>query len=172
VFGRRPDDDFRAKREVITTLRDRPMLKSMTVVVATGLAVFGVSSLAGAAKTGTTPSPSGKTLVAVLGPKVNVAPGKFARAYALCPNGYYVTGGGAYSGAITEIISSPMPNLSGWFVDGTNTDKQKRTFQHRADAVCMKGTPTVPSGTVASEAALSRQAEADFVASHGAHRGP
>ena len=59
----------------------------------------------------------------------------------MCPKGYFVTGGGFYAGAITEIISSPLPNLRGWFVDGTNTTKAKRTFQHRATAVCAKGTP-------------------------------
>ena len=64
----------------------------------------------------------------------------------MCPKGYFVTGGGFYAGAITEIISSPLPNLRGWFVDGTNTSKAKRTFQHRATAVCAKGTP-VPTTT-------------------------
>ena len=54
-----------------------------------------------------------------------------------------MTGGGFYAGAITEIISSPLPNLRGWFVDGTNTTKAKRTFQHRATAVCAKGTPVI-----------------------------
>jgi hypothetical protein len=156
----------------MATRGNRPMVKPITVLLATGTVVFGLSSLAGAAKTATTPTTNGKTFVAVLGPKVNVPPGKFVRAYAMCPKGYYVTGGGAYSGAITEIISSPMPNLRGWFVDGTNTDKQKRAFQHRADAVCMQGTPAAPTGTAASEAAMSRQAEADFVSSHGANGGP
>ncbi len=143
------------------------MRKSIIVLAATGLAVLGVNSLAGAAKTGPAASP-GKTLIAILGPKVSVPPGKFVKAYAMCPKGYYVTGGGAYSGAITEIVSSPMPNLRGWFVDGINNARNKRTFQHRADAVCMKLKPGAPTATAASQAWSTQQAEAEFVRSHPA----
>ncbi len=148
------------------------MLKPTIILAVVGLALLGANSLAGAAGTATTPAQPARTVVAVLGPKVSVAPGKFVRAYALCPKGYYVTGGGAYSGAITEIISSPMPNLRGWFVDGTNTTRAKRTFQHRADAVCVMGTPTVSPTPAATSASLTRRAESDFVTSHGAHRRP
>ncbi|MFZ0091209.1 MAG: hypothetical protein WAL63_16995 [Solirubrobacteraceae bacterium] len=143
------------------------MLKSLTVLAATALVVFGASSLAGAANSGTAPAPA-KTVIAVLGPKVSVPAGRFVKAYALCPRGYFVTGGGAYSGAITEIISSPLPNLRGWFVDGTNTDREKRTFQHRADAVCARGNPTSSSLAAASNAWLTRQSERDFVRSNPA----
>ncbi len=143
------------------------MRKTMIVLAATGLAVLGVNSLAGAARTGATGSP-GKALIAILGPRVSVPPGKFVKAYAICPKGYYVTGGGAYSGAITEIVSSPMPNLRGWFVDGINNARIRRTFQQRADAVCMKVSPGAPTATTASQAWLTRQAEAEFVRSHQA----
>jgi hypothetical protein len=77
-------------------------------------------------------------MIAVLGPRVAVPPGRFVRAFAMCPVGYRVTGGGAYGGAINEIISSPLVSLRGWFVDGTNTDRAGRTFSQRADAVCLR----------------------------------
>ncbi len=143
------------------------MRKSMIVLAATGLAVLGVNSFAGAAKTGPT-APPGRTLIAILGPKVSVPPGKFVKAYATCPKGYSVTGGGAYSGAITEIVSSPMPNLRGWFVDGVNDARTRRAFQQRADAVCMKVSPSAPTATTASHPWLTRQAEAEFVKGHQA----
>ena len=147
------------------------MLKWTVGVVAACLALLGISTLAGATRghAATKPTP---TVIAVLGPNVSVPPGRFVRAYARCPAGYYVTGGGAYSGAITEIISSPMPNLHGWFVDGTNAGPVKQTFQERADAVCVKGGPGVTLGTAAAASALGRQAERDFAISHslpGAH---
>jgi hypothetical protein len=160
------------------------MFKPITVLVATGVAVFAASSLAGAAKTGSARHRNAVTVVAVLGPSVSVPPEKctgtgtaircqasFAKAFAICPKGYYVTGGGAYGGAITEIVSSPMPNLRGWFVDGSNTST-KTTFQHRADAVCVKGSPAVTVGTAAAaNGPLLRQAEVDFASSHSAPRG-
>ena len=108
------------------------ILKVSTVLGATALVLLGVGDLAGAAKTGGAATQGGAPIIAVLGPKTTVKPGKFVRAYAMCPKGYFVTGGGFYAGAITEIISSPLPNLRGWFVDGTNTSKAERTFQHRA----------------------------------------
>ena len=110
-------------------------------------------------------------MIAVLGPKVNVPAGQFVKAFAICPKGYYVTGGGAYGGAITEIVSSPTSDLHGWFVDGTNNDPLKRTFFHRADAVCVKGSPAVPIATVASSEPQVHQAELDFLASHRAASG-
>lgn len=149
------------------------MRKLITILAAAGLALLGVNSLAGAAGTTTAPSAPSQTtsaVIAVLGPKVSVPPGRFARAYAVCPKGFYVTGGGAYSGAITEIISSPMPNLRGWFVDGTNTDRAKRTFQHRATAVCEQGTPSASAAAAGAQASLSRRAQTDFATSHGALR--
>jgi hypothetical protein len=133
---------------------------------ATALALLGAGDLAGAAKTGGASTPSGAPIIAVLGPKTNVPPGKFVRAYAMCPKGYFVTGGGSYAGAITEIISSPLPSLRGWFVDGNNTTKTKRTFQHRATAVCAKGAP-VPTTTAAAAAAMLRRAQTDFTRAHG-----
>jgi hypothetical protein len=142
------------------------ILKAGTVLGATALALLGVGDLVGVAKTGTASQPSGAPIIAVLGPKTTVPPGKFVRAYAMCPKGYFVTGGGYYAGAITEIISSPVPNLRGWFVDGTNTSKTKRTFQHRATAVCAKGTP-VTTTTPTAAATMLRRAQSDFATAHG-----
>lgn len=146
------------------------MFKPITVLVASGLALFGASSLAGAAGNGSARPRPAVTVIAVLGRPANVPPGKFVKAFAFCPKGYYVTGGGAYNGAITEIASSPTPDLRGWFVDGTNTDPRKRTFQHRADAVCVKGSAAVLVGTAAANGPLLRQAEAEFASSHAAAR--
>jgi hypothetical protein len=143
------------------------MRKLITVVVAAGLAVFAASSLAGAAGKGTTKRHNAVTIIALLGAKANVPPGKFVKAFVFCPKGYYVTGGGAYAGAITEIVSSPTSDLHGWFVDGTNPDP-KRTFTHRADAVCVKGSPAIPVGTAAAGTPQIRQAELDYLASHRA----
>ena len=142
------------------------ILKPTTVLIAAMSAILGASSLAGAANTASPPTQKAVTVIAVLGRKVNVPPGRFVRAYAYCPKGYYVTGGGAYSGAVTEIASSPLPNLRGWFVDGTNTDPHNRTFQHRADAVCVKGSPAVPVGSAAGTG-LIQQVQHDFTARHG-----
>ncbi len=137
------------------------MLKPIRILVVSGAALFGATSLAGGAEKAAVRRHAAVTVIAVLGPPVNVPPGQFDKAYAFCPKGFYVTGGGAYSGAITEIASSPTTNLRGWFVDGTNNDPLKRTFQHRADAVCVKGSPSVPVGT-ASDFAPVRQTELDF----------
>lgn len=142
------------------------ILKLATVLTAAVLAILGASSLAGAADTASAPPRKAVTVIAVLGRKVSVPAGAFVKAFAYCPKGYYVTGGGAYNGAIVEIASSPLPNLRGWFVDGTNTDPQKRTFQHRADAVCVKGSPAVPLGR-AAQVSLLHQVEHDFAARGG-----
>jgi hypothetical protein len=141
------------------------ILKVIIGLGATALALLAVVGLAGAAKTGG-PTTPGAPIIAVLGPKTSVPPGKFVRAYAMCPKGYFVTGGGSYAGAITEIISSPLPNLRGWFVDGNNTSKAKRTFTHRATAVCAKGTP-VPTTTSKAAAAMLTRAQSDFTRAHG-----
>jgi hypothetical protein len=141
------------------------MVKSLTVVVATGVAVMGASSLAEATGPTSRARPTAISVVAVIGRPANVPAGRFVKAYAYCPRGYYVTGGGAYNGAITEITSSPLPNMRGWFVDGTNDDPLKRTFQHRADAVCVKGSSAVPVG-IATAAQPLRQAELAFAARH------
>jgi hypothetical protein len=147
------------------------MRKFITVLATACLAVFAASSLAGAAGTHAPRRHNAVTVVALLGAKASVPPGQFVKAFAFCPKGYYVTGGGAYAGAIIEIVSSPTPDLHGWFVDGTNSDP-KRTFTHRADAVCVKGSPTVPVGTTAASSQEVRQAELDYLATHGdAHRG-
>jgi hypothetical protein len=143
------------------------MLKPIVVLLATGAVWFGATSLAGGAQQRPRARAKAVTIIAVLGRPVQVPAGQFRKAYAFCPRGYYVTGGGAYSGAIIEIASSPTSNLRGWFVDGTNNDPLKRTFQHRADAVCVKGSPSVPIG-MASDGPQLRQAELDFIASHPA----
>lgn len=141
------------------------MIKPTVVIVAACLGLLGVAALAGAAKK---PAAAKRTptVVAVLGPKVNVPEGRFVRAYARCPHGYYVTGGGAYNGAVTLIASSPMTNLRGWFIDGTNTSAAKQTFTERADAVCVKAAPGVTVGALAAAATFTRQAETDFATSH------
>ena len=142
------------------------ILRGSTVLGASALALLAAGDLTGAAKTGATTTPSGAPIIAVLGPKTSVPRGKFVRAYAMCPKGYFVTGGGSYAGAITEIISSPLPNLRGWFVDGTNTSKAKRSFTHRATAVCAKGIPVSTTTPTAAAATVSR-AESDFIRAHG-----
>ena len=138
------------------------MSKPITVLLATAVAVFGIVSFAGAAGTKRTRH-NAVTVVGVLGAPTKVAPGKFVKAYAFCPKGYYVVGGGAYSGAINEIVSSATSDLHGWFVDGYNNDS-KTTFTHRADAVCVKGSTSVPVGTAASNGPAVRQAEAQALA--------
>jgi hypothetical protein len=141
-------------------------------ILASGLLLLGASSLAVAASNGRHRSHHAVTVIPVLGPAVNVPPGQFVKAFAFCPKGYYVTGGGAYSGAITEIVSSPTKDLRGWFVDGTNDDPLKRTFQHRADAVCVEGSPAVSVGTASSFGDPRTYAdELDFASSHQAAHG-
>jgi hypothetical protein len=154
------------------------MLKLMSIVLASALALLCAASLAGASGTVTTKpdTRSSKhgtstvkhkkvvpTVIPVLGPVVKVPVGKFVEAFAYCPRGYYASGGGAYNGAITEIASSPTKDLRGWFVDGTNNDPLGRTFQHRAVAVCVKGVaaPWALSAAV-SGARLVHQAELEF----------
>lgn len=141
------------------------MIKRSIIVIAACLALLAVSAMALA---GTRHAAAKRTpaVVAVLGPKVNVPPGRFMRAYARCPKGYYVTGGGAYNGAITIIVSSPTTNLRGWFVDGTNAGGVQQTFQERADAICVKGGPGTTLGSAAAASALGHQAEKDFAISH------
>ena len=63
------------------------ILKVSTVLGATALALLGAGDLAGAAKTGGASTQAGAPIIAVLGPKTTVAPGKFVRAYAMCPKG-------------------------------------------------------------------------------------
>src|SRR6516225_8738817 len=149
------------------------MSKSVSILLASGLALLGATSLADAAHNGSAQPRRSAAVVPVLGPSVNVPPGQFVKAFAYCPRGYYVTGGGAYSGAITEIVSSPTKDLRGWFVDGTNDDPLKRTFQHRAVAVCVKGVaaPWAVS-SAASSARLVHQAELEFASRQepSAHR--
>jgi hypothetical protein len=147
------------------------MSKLMTLLVAGGLALLGATSLAGASGTSNSQHKSSSqpkkasTVIAMLGPAVEVPPGQFVKAFVYCPKGYFVTGGGAYNGAISEIASSPTKDLRGWFVDGTNNDPLKRTFQHRADAVCVKGNPTTGALTAAAtDARAARQAELEYEA--------
>jgi hypothetical protein len=144
------------------------MSKLMTILVAAGLALLGATSLAGASSTSSKQKSTTKKAAAVmpvLGAAVEVPAGKFVKAFVYCPKGYYVTGGGAYNGAITEIASSPTKDLRGWFVDGTNSDPLNRTFQHRADAVCVKGNPSTGALTAAAaDARVARQAEIEYAA--------
>jgi hypothetical protein len=134
------------------------MLKPIPILIATAAALFGASSLAGGAQIAGVRNHNAVTVVGILGARVSVPPGRFVKAYAYCPKGYYVTGGGAYSGAITEIASSPTPNLRGWFVDGENLSGAKATYHHRAVAVCVKGSPPVTVGAAADTSTL-HQAE-------------
>lgn len=147
------------------------MSKLITVLVAGGIALLGATSLAGASGTSSSQHKSSSqskkaaAVIPMLGPAVEVPAGKFVKAFVYCPKGYYVTGGGAYNGAITEIASSPTKDLRGWFVDGTNGDPLGRTFQHRADAVCVKGNPSTSALTAAvADARLARQAELEYAA--------
>jgi hypothetical protein len=142
-----------------TTNRRTSMFKPTLILMTTAAVLFGASSLAGGAETSRVRQPA-VSVIAILGRPVEVPAGQFRKAYAFCPKGYYVTGGGAYYGAIVEVASSPTPNLRGWFVDGTNNDPLKRTFSHRADAVCVKGSPVVTVAAAASSGPL-RQAEQD-----------
>lgn len=138
------------------------MRKLMSIVVASGLALLGASSLAGAASSNTRSSKL-PAVTPVLGSAVAVPIGQFVKAFAYCPKGYYVTGGGSYNGAITEIASSPTKDLRGWFIDGTNNDPLKRTFQHRAVAVCVKGNPTTGALTAAvANARIADQAQTEY----------
>jgi hypothetical protein len=130
------------------------MLKTTTVAIATSVALLTATSLAGGANTAASSHPTAVTVVAVVGKVTDVPAGQFRKAYAFCPRGYYVTGGGAFSGAITEVASGPTPSLRGWFVDGTNNDPKKRVFTHRADAVCVRGKAPVTVGTASAGAAL------------------
>lgn len=147
------------------------MSKAILITLASAFALLGVSSLAGASETNTTSSTKLSAVIPVLGPSVPVPVGKFVKAVATCPRGYFVTGGGAYNGAITEIASSPTKDLRGWFVDGTNNDSLQRTFVHRADAVCVKGNPSKSALiAAAAEARLAHQAEVEFTSRYGLTR--
>jgi hypothetical protein len=140
------------------------MSKPLSIVLASAIALFGVSSLAGAAGTSSSRQTKLASVMPVLGAAVPVPVGQFVKAFAYCPRGYYVTGGGAYNGAITEIASSPTKDLRGWFVDGTNNDPLNRTFEHRADAVCVKGNPPLSALTAAAaDARLVHEAELQFL---------
>jgi hypothetical protein len=164
------------------------MSKLMSIVLASVLALLCAASFAGASGTGTTTQGTRTTkqgtgtikqkkviptVIPVLGPVVKVPVGKFVQAFAYCPRGYYVSGGGEYNGAITEIASSPTKDLRGWFVDGTNNDPLGRTFQHRAVAVCVKGVAAPWAlSAAASGTRLVHQAELEFASRQelSAHR--
>jgi hypothetical protein len=145
------------------------MSKPISIVIASSLALLGASSLAGAAGSASTKLTKIPSAMPVLGPQVNVPVGQFVEAFAYCPKGYYVTGGGVYNGAVTEIASSPTKDLRGWFVDGTNNDPMGRTFQHRAVAVCAKGNPTLSAvAAAAAGVRLVHQVEREFAARQAA----
>jgi hypothetical protein len=142
------------------------MSKLTSIVLASVVALLGASSLAGAAGSKKTTKTKSPTVIPVLGAAVEVPVGQFVKAFAYCPKGYYVTGGGVYNGAITEIASSPTKDLRGWFVDGTNSDTANRTFQHRAVAVCAKGSPSATALAGAAAASrLAHRAELEFARS-------
>jgi hypothetical protein len=144
------------------------MWKLMSIVVASGLALLGASSLAGAASSSKSHSTKLPAVTPVLGTVIEVPFGQFVKAFAYCPKGYFVTGGGEYNGAITEIASSPTKDLRGWFIDGTNNDPLKRTFQHRAVAVCAKGNPSSSALAAAvANARIAEQAEREYAARYG-----
>jgi hypothetical protein len=145
------------------------MPKLIAIVIASSLVLLGASSLAGATGSASSKLTKVPSAVPVLGPPVNVPVGQFVQAFAYCPKGYYVTGGGAYNGAVTEIASSPTKDLRGWFVDGTNNDPMGRTFQHRAVAVCAKGNPTLSAVTAAAASVrLVDQVQHEFASRQGA----
>lgn len=145
------------------------MSKLISIVIASSLVLLGASSLAGATGSASNKQTKIPSAVPVLGQSVNVPVGQFVQAFAYCPKGYYVTGGGAYNGAVTEIASSPTKDLRGWFLDGTNNDPMGRTFQHRAVAVCVRGNP--PSSALTAAAAsvrLVHQVEREFASRQSA----
>jgi hypothetical protein len=146
------------------------MNRFLSTVAATALVVLGLSAVADAGHSASTTRPASTPAVvvtSVLGPETPVPPGAFVKAFAHCPRGYVVTGGGAYNGAITEVASGPTSDKRAWFVDGTNNDPQKRTFDHAADAVCMKGGSALSVKTATASAASVRQAERDFLLTRG-----
>jgi len=102
------------------------MFKLIAVLTASAVAAVAATSLADASsKTGPSSKPTSSkavTVVPVLGRRVKVPAGHFVMAYAFCPKGYYVTGGGAYNGAITLIVSAPRQDLRGWLIDGVTPD--------------------------------------------------
>ena len=143
------------------------MSKLMTILAASGLALLGATSLAGASGTSSSKQKPKKAVAVIpmLGPAAEVPAGQFVKAFVYCPKGYYVTGGGAYNGAITEVASSPTKDLRGWFVDGTNSDPLNRTFQHRAVAICQKGNPSSSARVAAvAGARVAQQAEREYAA--------
>ncbi len=149
------------------------MSKLMIILAAGGLALLGGASLAGASgnsgsqQRSASEAKKAPAALPILGAAVEVPVGQFVKAFAYCPKGYYVTGGGAYNGAIVEVASSPTKNLRGWFVDGTNNDPLNRTFEHRAVAVCVKGNPSSSArAAAAASAQLADQAQREFAARH------
>ena len=88
------------------------MSKLMTILAASGLALLGATSLAGASGTSSSKQKPKKAVAVIpmLGPAAEVPAGQFVKAFVYCPKGYYVTGGGAYNGAVTEVARGP-PSL-------------------------------------------------------------
>jgi hypothetical protein len=151
--------------------KETVMGKTILIVLASAVALLGVSSLAGASETTTSASSKLPAVIPVLGPAVSVPVGQFVKATATCPKGYFASGGGSYNGAITEIASSPTKDLRGWFVDGTNNDPLQRAFTHRADAVCVKGNPSKSALiAAAAEERLAHHAEVEFTARYATRR--
>ncbi len=147
------------------------MLKAVTILAASLAVVLGANTIAGAhggapaARAAKAGNSNALTVVGVLGKRVNVGYHQFVMAYAYCPRGYYVTGGGAYSGAVTEVVSGPTGKLNGWYVDGTQ-NTQGKTFTHSADAVCVKGTRSVPIAQAAESSVTIHEAEAAYAAAN------
>jgi hypothetical protein len=148
------------------------MKRLIAVAGAARLAAAGAATFADAGVKAPTTSVS---VVTALGKKKTVAPGNkdgkitskdFSKAFAYCPKGYLATGGGVYSGAVTEVASAPTTDRKGWFVDGFNPSKDK-SFQHRVAVVCVKGrAATRVRATAAMAPDEVRQLEADFAAVH------
>jgi hypothetical protein len=150
------------------------MNRFIAVAAAATLAAAGAATLADA---GVKAPAAGITTLDALGKKKTVPPGNkdgritskdFSKAFAYCPRGYLATGGGVYSGAVTEIASAPTTDRKGWFVDGFNPSKDK-AFQHRVAVVCAKGRNTTRAAAATAATVTDsqvRQLEADYAAVH------
>jgi hypothetical protein len=148
------------------------MNRLSAIAGATALAIAGAATFADAGPKRKIPTVA---IVDALGPKTDVKPGMvdgkitnkdFSKAYAYCPRGYYATGGGVYSGAITEIASAPTTDRRGWFVDGFNPSKT-RTFQHRAVVACVKGRSGVRVVKASLSTAEIHRIQGDVIAARG-----
>jgi hypothetical protein len=150
------------------------MNRFIAVAAAATLTATGAATFADA---GVKAPTAGITTLSALGKKKTVPPGNkdgkitakdFSKAFAYCPKSYLATGGGVYSGAVTEVASAPTTDRRGWFVDGFNPSKTK-AFQHRVAVVCAKS-HTTPRATAATAATMTnsqlRELETDYTTAH------